>query len=175
MECGQSSIRKIANLSDLIDSIPQIDITAIDAPIGLLDIYQVGGRECDRLARRRLRQARGRSVFPAPPGASWRRLICLPCPVADRDRDRCLHDQCRLRHEAGQVGKRADLVVLDRDTLTVDPDSIEDTKVLATYLDGRLVYSAQPGSKAEDAKEDEEIGRWWDQREARMREWLHTD
>ena len=41
-----------------------------------------------------------------------------------------------------EVGKRADLVVLDRDILSVDPETIEDTKVLAIYLDGRLVYSA---------------------------------
>jgi len=39
-----------------------------------------------------------------------------------------------------EVGKRADLVVLDRDIFSVDPDTIGDTKVLATYLDGRLVY-----------------------------------
>jgi predicted amidohydrolase YtcJ len=71
-----------------------------------------------------------------------------------------------------EVGKRADLVVLDRDILTANPEVIEDTKVLATYLDGRLVYSAQPGRKAADAKddaEDEEPGRWWDEREARTR------
>jgi predicted amidohydrolase YtcJ len=41
-----------------------------------------------------------------------------------------------------EVGKRADLVVLDRDIFSVDPYTIADTKVLATYLDGRLVYSA---------------------------------
>ena len=41
-----------------------------------------------------------------------------------------------------EVGKRADLVVLDRDILTVDPDKIGDTKVLRTYLDGQLVYGA---------------------------------
>jgi predicted amidohydrolase YtcJ len=45
-----------------------------------------------------------------------------------------------------EVGKRADLVVLDRDIFTIDPDkdpdAIADTKVLSTYLDGRLVYSA---------------------------------
>src|SRR4029077_2832884 len=40
-----------------------------------------------------------------------------------------------------EAGKRADLVVLDRDILSVDPETIEDTKVLATYLNGRLVYS----------------------------------
>jgi predicted amidohydrolase YtcJ len=72
-----------------------------------------------------------------------------------------------------EVGKRADLVVLDRDILSVDPETIEDTKVLATYLDGRLVYSASPGSNAED--DDEDAGKWWDEREARMREWLHRN
>ena len=77
-----------------------------------------------------------------------------------------------------EVGKRADLVVLDRDILTTAPETIQETKVLATYLDGRLVYSAQPGSNAEDAKddeEDEEPGRWWDEREARTRQWLRRD
>ena len=41
-----------------------------------------------------------------------------------------------------EVGKRADLIVVDRDIFTVDPDTIADTKVLKTYLDGRLVYTA---------------------------------
>ena len=41
-----------------------------------------------------------------------------------------------------EVGKRADLVVLDRDIFTVDPNTIGDTKVLMTYLDGRLVFTA---------------------------------
>ena len=63
-----------------------------------------------------------------------------------------------------EAGKRADLVVLDRDILSIDPETIADTKVLATYLDGRLVYSA-----AEDK------GDWWEQREARMRDWLHRN
>jgi predicted amidohydrolase YtcJ len=72
-----------------------------------------------------------------------------------------------------EAGKRADLVVLDRDILTVDPETIEDTKVLATYLNGRLVHSAPPGGKAEG--DDEEKGDWWDEREARMREWLNRD
>ena len=72
-----------------------------------------------------------------------------------------------------EAGKRADLVVLDRDILTIDPETIDDTKVLATYLDGRLVHSASPGGKAEG--DDEEKGEWWDERGARMREWLHRD
>jgi len=72
-----------------------------------------------------------------------------------------------------EAGKRADLVVLDRDILTIDPQTIADTKVLATYLDGRLVYAA-PDSTAE-RPEGEEEGAWWDEREARMRDWLHRN
>jgi hypothetical protein len=73
-----------------------------------------------------------------------------------------------------EVGKRADLVVLDRDILTIDPDRIGETKVLFTYLDGRLVHSGPSGSAVDD-EEDEEPGRWWDEREARMRAWLNRN
>jgi predicted amidohydrolase YtcJ len=73
-----------------------------------------------------------------------------------------------------EVGKRADLAVLDRDILTVDPDTIAETKVVATYLDGRLVHSGSSAS-ADDDDEDEQPGPWWDEREARMREWLNRD
>ena len=52
-----------------------------------------------------------------------------------------------------EVGKRADLVVLDRDIFSVDPDTIADTKVLATYLDGRLVYTAPANVQAKPCRE----------------------
>jgi predicted amidohydrolase YtcJ len=68
-----------------------------------------------------------------------------------------------------EPGKRADLVVLDRDILTVDPESIEDTKVVATYLDGRLVYEVEGDAE----QPEQELGTWWDEREAR--EWLRRD
>jgi predicted amidohydrolase YtcJ len=73
-----------------------------------------------------------------------------------------------------EVGKRADLAVLDRDILTVDPDTIGETKVLATYLDGRLVHSG-PSKSADDDDEDEQPGAWWDEREARVQDWLHRN
>jgi predicted amidohydrolase YtcJ len=63
-----------------------------------------------------------------------------------------------------EAGKRADLVILDRDVFSIDPETIQDTKVLVTYLDGRVVHSAE-----------ENEGAWWDQREARMRDWLHRN
>ena len=72
-----------------------------------------------------------------------------------------------------EVGKRADLIVVDRDILSVDPETIADTKVLATYLDGRLVYAAPADGAIPPA--DAEVGDWWDEREARMRDWLHRD
>jgi predicted amidohydrolase YtcJ len=39
-----------------------------------------------------------------------------------------------------EPGKLADLVVLDRDLLTIDPEHIMDTRVLQTWLGGTLVY-----------------------------------
>jgi predicted amidohydrolase YtcJ len=42
-----------------------------------------------------------------------------------------------------QAGKFADLVVLDRDYLTVPVDQIKDTKAVMTMLGGRIVYDAE--------------------------------
>jgi predicted amidohydrolase YtcJ len=39
-----------------------------------------------------------------------------------------------------EPGKRADLIVLDRDVFTIDPRDLHETRVLETYLDGRMVY-----------------------------------
>jgi predicted amidohydrolase YtcJ len=46
-----------------------------------------------------------------------------------------------------EVGKRADIIVLDRDIFSIDPYDLHDTKVTATYLDGREVYSANNAVK----------------------------
>jgi hypothetical protein len=40
-------------------------------------------------------------------------------------------------------GKRADLVLLDRDVLTVSPEALRDTKVLWTMVAGKIVYRAK--------------------------------
>lgn len=42
-----------------------------------------------------------------------------------------------------EPGKLADLVVLDKDPLSIDPEQILDLQVLQTYLGGRLVYESQ--------------------------------
>ncbi len=44
-----------------------------------------------------------------------------------------------------QAGKLADLVVLDRDYLTVPADQIKDIKPVMTVVGGRIVYSAVGG------------------------------
>ena len=43
-----------------------------------------------------------------------------------------------------EPGKRGDFIVLDRDIFAIDPFELHETRVLATYLDGREVYSAGP-------------------------------
>jgi predicted amidohydrolase YtcJ len=42
-----------------------------------------------------------------------------------------------------EPGKRADLIVLDRDLLTCPEDAIRDAKVLRTYLDGTLIHKVE--------------------------------
>jgi hypothetical protein len=79
-ECGQSSIRKIAKVSDLIDSIPQFDIMAIDVRLAWSTVIKLVGASV-------IDSQEGASVKPVGaafsrllPGASWRRLTCLPSP-----------------------------------------------------------------------------------------------
>jgi predicted amidohydrolase YtcJ len=46
-----------------------------------------------------------------------------------------------------EAGKRGDFIVLDRDIFSIDPFDLHNTRVTATYLDGREVYPAK-GKKA---------------------------
>jgi predicted amidohydrolase YtcJ len=46
-----------------------------------------------------------------------------------------------------EPGKRADLIVIDRDVFAIDPSDLHATRVLSTYLDGREVYRRQPGGR----------------------------
>jgi predicted amidohydrolase YtcJ len=43
-----------------------------------------------------------------------------------------------------EVGKKADLIVLDRDIFSIDPYSIHETKVELTVLDGEVVFESAP-------------------------------
>ena len=58
-------VRRVRRLRDLIDSVRALRVVAIDIPIGLADVYEQGGRTCDRLARSLLSLRRS-SVFPTP-------------------------------------------------------------------------------------------------------------
>jgi predicted amidohydrolase YtcJ len=42
-----------------------------------------------------------------------------------------------------ETGKRGDFIVLDRDIFSIDPFELHATRVMATYLDGREVYTAK--------------------------------
>jgi predicted amidohydrolase YtcJ len=50
----------------------------------------------------------------------------------------------KQEHTTGSLepGKRGDFIVLDRDIFAIDPFDLHETRVLATYLDGREVYAA---------------------------------
>ena len=51
----------------------------------------------------------------------------------------------RLEEKTGsiEVGKRADLIVLDRNLFDIPSTEINDAQVLLTLVDGRTVYSAE--------------------------------
>lgn|GEM_PF-5668545 len=47
-------------------------------------------------------------------------------------------------HDKGSLapGKRADLIVLDRNPLEIDPTTLREVRVLQTIKDGQVVYEA---------------------------------
>jgi len=57
-------------LEEILCLEPSPEIIVIDIPIGLLDLYVPGGRDCDREIRKLLGQPRGSSVFSAPSRAT---------------------------------------------------------------------------------------------------------
>jgi len=48
-------------------------------------------------------------------------------------------------HEKGsiEVGKFADFTILDKNIMEVDEDEIPNTKVVATFINGELVFEAE--------------------------------
>lgn len=54
--------------------------------------------------------------------------------------------QLHMEDEIGSlaIGKKADLVVLDRNLFDTDAYEIHETRVLMTVMDGDIVYEAPP-------------------------------
>ncbi|MFT4415259.1 amidohydrolase [Fredinandcohnia humi] len=50
-----------------------------------------------------------------------------------------------------EVGKKADIVILDRDLFAVDPSEILEAKVQMTLMDGKVVYERNPKEEMEGA------------------------
>ncbi len=62
----------------LMAALPAETLVGVDMPVGLLDDFEPGGRDADRLARARLGAVRGTSVFSAPPRAALERWRVAP-------------------------------------------------------------------------------------------------
>jgi len=59
-------LRVIETFIDVLDQRPSFAVIALDAPIGYLEAYEPGGRQCDREARALLGARRGAAVPSAP-------------------------------------------------------------------------------------------------------------
>jgi predicted RNase H-like nuclease len=105
-DADQSTVWKVAALSDVFDGAADLDVLAVDVPIGLLDAYEVGGRACDRAARQLLERRRGSSVFPAP----------VRPVLASRSWD----DACVRSRASGPAGK-----ALSKQTFAILPKIVE--------------------------------------------------
>ena len=47
-----------------------------------------------------------------------------------------------------EPGKLADLIAVDQDLFQIDPHKIDQTKVLLTVVEGKVVYAAEGWNKA---------------------------
>ena len=56
-------------------------------------------------------------------------------------------------------GKRADLVLLDRDVLTISPEEMRDTQVLWTMVAGEIVYRAKQNDQPTSTSEGQQAGK----------------
>ena len=61
---GKLAVHEVRTIKEILKLGP-FDILVVDVPAGLLDAYVIGGRDCDRKARKVL-GPRASSVFPAP-------------------------------------------------------------------------------------------------------------
>lgn len=71
--------------------------------------------------------------------------------------------QMRMEDKIGslEVGKYADLVILEKNLFDVDATEIGDVKVLATMMDGRFTYKIEIPQKKHDEFTDREKARWY--------------
>lgn len=80
--------------------------------------------------------------FTHKPEGGWLPSECISAADALRIYTAGSAAAAGREHELGRIapGYLADFVVLDQDPLAVDPEQLQSTKVLATYLGGRCVF-----------------------------------
>lgn len=80
-------VRRVKTLYQLFEEVSGLLIVAIDIPIGLIEAYERGGRTCDRVARKLLKERRS-SVFPTPirptlAAATWEQACAISRASSD--------------------------------------------------------------------------------------------
>ena len=82
---------------------------------------------------------------PKGPGPAWlpQEQIALPEAIAGYTIGGAYLDFSEKETGSIEVGKAADLIVLDRNLFEIPPSQIHEAKVLSTLLDGKEVYRAK--------------------------------
>ncbi|HEX4438520.1 MAG TPA: amidohydrolase family protein, partial [Thermoanaerobaculia bacterium] len=82
---------------------------------------------------------------PGEAGTPWlpQERISLPDAIAGYTIRGAYLDFTEKETGSIEVGKAADLIVLDRNLFEIPPSQIHEAKVLATYLEGREVYGVE--------------------------------
>lgn len=86
------------------------------------------------------RTGQGEGTYPGPLGAHERLTLEQTIRMYTLGSAYQLHDDDRTG--SLEVGKRADLIVLDRNLFRIPEGDIRNTKVLLTMLNGRIVYDS---------------------------------
>ncbi len=88
--------------SELLACHSEADLILVDMPIGLPD--GPGGRDCDKVARKKLEGSRGSSVFPTPTRQTVREVMRRPFPTTETDRKRDFAAASKVECETAQKG-----------------------------------------------------------------------
>jgi predicted RNase H-like nuclease len=123
-------VRRLPALADLFDDTP-FDIVAVDVPLGLLDAYEVGGRACDRAARKLLINCCKRAPTCGAPSSKCTPEVCF-CELVGKPmiRSKGKSAGCEERRAAlGRALPQVDTIINEGRELRLPIEDILDATV----------------------------------------------